>query len=356
MRIGVGAPLTGPAAGLGREMVQAIELAVEEANFEAPDCPIETLVIDDCGDEQRGLAVARAFVEDELVAAVIGHYDSNVTLEAAPVYHIAGMPLIAPIVSNPRLTQSGWNTAFRFTNSDDATAEAIALHMIEQFGKRRVAVVETRTVNGASMAAEFSRAFLRHGGAVAERHRVKEGVTVFDGFVRALPDDMDCVFYCGTFEGALLLRALRSSGRTQLFATGDGCWDIDNFLGPAGSITEDGEGVLVLSACPELGCVDGAQDFADRYGAKHGPLANYAVNAYDAALVTTEAIRAAHGTSDMVERRKVLDALRQTKRQGVAYPDPVSFDDTGANVSALTALHVVKDGKFRQVASVARTG
>jgi len=61
------------------------------------------------------------------------------------------------------------------------------------------------------------------------------------------------VFYGGTFEGAPLLKALRKSGFSQLMATGDGCWDIINFLEPGGHFAEMGEGVLVLSASAAAG-------------------------------------------------------------------------------------------------------
>ena len=44
------------------------------------------------------------------------------------------------------------------------------------------------------------------------------------------------------------MRELRASGWPHLFATGDGCWDIENFLRPAAEVVEAGEGVLVLSA------------------------------------------------------------------------------------------------------------
>jgi branched-chain amino acid transport system substrate-binding protein len=73
-------------------------------------------ILDDSGSEEVGRDVARTFVEDESVLAVIGHYNSNVTLTAAPpIYAQANLPVIAPIVSNPKLTDSGWSNVFRFT-------------------------------------------------------------------------------------------------------------------------------------------------------------------------------------------------------------------------------------------------
>ena len=53
---------------------------------------------------------------------IVGHYNSNVTLAVAQYYCDASMALISPIVSDPRLTDAGWNNVFRFTNRDDVTA------------------------------------------------------------------------------------------------------------------------------------------------------------------------------------------------------------------------------------------
>jgi branched-chain amino acid transport system substrate-binding protein len=334
-------------------MVQAIELAVDEANTfaAASGAGFELSIMDDNGSEQVAKDVARTFAEDKDVAAVIGHYNSNVTLAAAPIYAEADLPMIAPIVSNAKLTESGWTNVFRFTNRDDATATAIAEYLVDKRGKRRAIVVVTDTVYGNSMSQQFSRAFERWGGSVLNTHSVREGATDFRELVRLFPADMDVIFYGGTFEGAPLLRDVRDAGMPQLFAAGDGCWDIGNFLTPAGSYAEVDEGVLVLSACPELGTVSGSAEFASRFQARFGPIRNYAVNSYDAAALVIERLRLAeHDRRGLVERRSAVQSIRQAARRGIAYNDPVRWDDKGDNVATVTALHVVKDGTFRQVA------
>jgi branched-chain amino acid transport system substrate-binding protein len=55
-----------------------------------------------------------------------------------------------------------------------------------------------------------------------------------------------------------------------------------NFLRPAGGSINLAEGVVVLSATPEVGRVPGSDSFARRYARRHGAIGNYAVNAYDA--------------------------------------------------------------------------
>ncbi len=350
IKIGVGAPLSGRGADLGREMAQAIELATDEANeiIAHEGIHLQAWVLDDKGDEEQGVKIAQAFAEDDQVIAIVGHYNSNVTLRVASLYAEAGLSLVSPIVSNPKLTQSGWTNVFRFTNRDDATAEAIARHMIENLGKRNAVVVTANTVYGGSMGQEFILAFRRAGGALLRHIEVEEGEQDFRGLVRSLPEGMDTLFYGGTFEGAALLKALRANGMHQLMATGDGCWDVGNFLEPAGAVAEQGEGVLVLSACPELGTVPGSQEFAKRYARRFGAIKNYAVNSYDAAGLLIGSIRSA--APNGLSRESVLSALRNCMHCGIAYPDAVRWDPNGDNLAALTALHVVSDGGYHQIA------
>ncbi|KGM34956.1 branched-chain amino acid ABC transporter substrate-binding protein [Inquilinus limosus] len=352
VKLGVSAPLSGRGAVLGREMAQAVRLAVEEAG--ASGLRVELVERDDRGEEQAGLAVARGFADDPAVLAVIGPYNSNVALPAAPLYSGARLALVGPIVSNPALTESGWDTMFRFTARDDDTAMAIADHLARALGKRRAVLVATATAYGRSMTGRFDGAFAAAGGVVLARHEVAEGETRFDALADALPADTDVVFYGGTYEGAPLLSALRRRGRPQLFAAGDGCWDRPNFLDPAGAAAEAGEGVLILSACPQPGEVPGAREMVARYERRFGPVLNYAVNAYDAAALTLAALNdaAAVATPD---RDAVLAALRRAEWRGIAYPDPVRWDAKGDNRAAATALHVVRDGRFVQVALVRKT-
>ena len=353
-RIGIAAPLTGRAGALGRELVQAASLAIAAANAaQNARFHFEAVIGDDAGDEQTGAAVARRFIDDPALLGVIGHYNSNVTLAVARLYDEARVPLIAPIVSNPKLTESGWSSVYRFTNRDDVTAAAIATHLVERLDKRRAAVIAARTVYGRSMADEFARAFARLQGRVVRSDAVDEGETRFGPWVEALPSDIDVVFYGGTFEGAHIVKALRAHGKDVLFAAGDGCWDVANFLRPAGSAAMEGEGVLILSACPELGRVAGSAEFAHRYGQQYGEVINYAVNAYDATRLLMSAITECADSKPPV-RATAVEGVRAFSHRGIAYPNEVRWDSKGDNRAAVTALHVIRDGEYRQVAEYPR--
>ena len=356
LKIGVGVPLSGIAAALGREMANAVQLAFDEANDAGGinGRPIEAVILDDQGREEEGEALVKAFVDDTAAVAAVGHYNSNVTLRVAPLYAAAGMALVGPIVSNPALTHSGWGNIFRFTNSDDATGRAIACHLVHQLAKNTVVLIASDTVYGKSMSREFASAFECAGGSVLQRHTVTEGETSFRSLVESFPREAGAIFYGGTFEGAPLLKEMRARKDDRLFATGDGCWDIGNFLEPAGSAAERGEGVLVLSACPQLGDVPGSLEFAARYELRFGPIKNYAVNSFDAAMTLIDAVRSASNDGSPT-RDKVASALWRTHRRGIAYERPIQWTANGDNLAAVTALHRIEGGRYRQISLVDRS-
>src|SRR5262249_8230461 len=99
----------------------------------------------------------------------------------------------------------------------------------------------------------------------------------------------DVLFYAGIAEAAYVLKQMRERGLNQLFACGDGCWNVKGFIEPAGEAATKGEGVLVLSAAPAVGRVTGSAAFAERSTKRFGAIANYAANSYDAARPRIEA-------------------------------------------------------------------
>jgi branched-chain amino acid transport system substrate-binding protein len=259
--VGIGTTLSGRYARIGTEMKQAAELAIEEVNNAGGirGAELSAQAADDRSSTEAGEAVAHEFCGRNDLLGIVGHYSSDVSIAASEIYHQCGVAMITPIASNPALTERGRESTFRFTNRDDDTGQAIAGYLFKTLGKRRAALIESEYAYGKSMASAFDRAFQRVGGQVLVRESVAVGEREFRPLVSNLPKDFDVLFYGGAFEGAPLLQAMREAGKTQLFAAGDGCWDMPNFLEPAGDASIAGEGVLVLAATPAIGQVAGCR-------------------------------------------------------------------------------------------------
>jgi branched-chain amino acid transport system substrate-binding protein len=348
--LGIAAILSGDYASLGREMKAAAEMAVEDCNEQGGVCGVKvsTCVLDDRGNVEQARLVAEEFCSRLDVLAVIGHFGSDASIAASEIYSACDLPMITPIASNPVLTERGLANVFRFTNRDNRTGPAIAGFLRDEKGKRRAVLIQSDYAYGKSMTGQFSSAFTKAGGQIAAWEKIAVGQRDFDSLLDKLPEQFDVLFYGGAFEGAYLLKTMRRRGMTQLFAAGDGCWDLTSFLQPAGEAANQGEGVLVLSATPSG---DRMQGFAARYGSRYGPITNYAVNSYDATRVLLASIHTA-GQRDGIPpgRRSVTAVLRTSHFQGIAYERPVRWDEKGDNLSAVTALYTAEAGAFRQVA------
>jgi len=357
IRIGIGAPLTGGAASFGVEMKNAVELALDEQNAAGGllGARVDARVFDDEASDVKGQAGAADLCSDPALLAVVGHVNSNVSIAASNVYAGCGLAMLTPMSSNPGVTDRGLPNVFRLTNRDDHKGPGLAAHLYRKLGKRRAVVVDDQTAYGKGLADLFAGTFAKLGGSVVARRAVKVGDRDFQPLLASLPPDFDLLFYAGIAEAAYVLKQMRERGLNQLFACGDGCWNVKGFVEPAGPAATKGEGVLVLSAAPAVGRVAGSAAFAERYTKRFGPIANYAVNSYDAARLVIEAVkRAAGARGALPTRADVLSALRALHYQGVAYARPVEWDAKGDNMAAVIILNTVEGGRFKEVGELTR--
>jgi branched-chain amino acid transport system substrate-binding protein len=355
IRIAIGAPLTGGAASFGIEMKNAVELALEEQNAGGGllGARVEARVVDDEASDARGQAVASSLCGDPTVLAVVGHVNSNVSISASSVYAGCGLVMLTPMSSNPAVTDRGLPNVFRLTNRDDHKGPALAAYLYRKLSKRRAVVINDQTAYGKGLADLFAGTFARLGGTVVARPVVKVGDRDFQALLAGLPPDFDVLFFGGIAEAAYVLKQMRDKGLNQLFACGDGCWNVNGFIQPAEGAATRGEGVIVLSAAPAVGRVPGSGAFAERYTKEFGPIANYAVNSYDAARLVLVAIRrAADAKGGLPTRTDVMSALRTLRYQGIAYARPVEWDTKGDNMAAVIFLNRVEGGQFKEIGEI----
>ncbi len=357
IRIAIGAPLTGGTASFGIEMKNAVELALKEQNAAGGvlGARVEARVVDDEASDAKGQAVATGLCGDPTILAVVGHVNSNVSISASNVYAGCGLVMLTPMSSNPAVTDRGLPNVFRLTNRDDHKGPALAAYLYRKLGKRRAVVIDDQTAYGKGLADLFAGTFARLNGTVVARRTVKVGDRDFQALLAGLPPDFDVLFFGGIAEAAYVLKQMRDKGVNQLFACGDGCWNVKGFIQPAEGAATRGEGVIVLSAAPAVGRVPGSAAFAERYTKRFGPIANYAVSSYDAARLVLLAIeRAANPKGGLPTRTDVMSALRNLRYQGIAYARPVEWDSKGDNVAAVIFLNTVEGDRFKEIGDYPR--
>ena len=141
IKIGVAQPLSGPLAALGQDLLNGVNLAVSELNknnfsIDGKRVTLEVVAVDDRADSATGKTVAQQLV-DAGVVAVIGHLNSGVSIDVAPIYGAKDIAQIA-ISTNPKFTQLGQATTFRMVANDNNHAALKAAYEQLKAEKREV--------------------------------------------------------------------------------------------------------------------------------------------------------------------------------------------------------------------------
>lgn len=150
VRIGVGAPLSGPDAVYGNAMKLGVEQAVADLGAGFAGRTAVALPRDDQNDPKKGVAVAEGFIAEK-VDLVVGHFSSAVTIPASTVYADAGALMVTPTAEAPLVTDRGLATIFRTCGRVDEET-AVAARFLAARHVARIAVVHDRSGAGKDFA------------------------------------------------------------------------------------------------------------------------------------------------------------------------------------------------------------
>jgi branched-chain amino acid transport system substrate-binding protein len=307
---------------------QGMDLAVDEVNRSGGihGRRLRILREDDRESVDEGSMVAQRFAKNPDVVAVIGHLQSYVTVPAAAVYDLAGIPVLSPASTDPELTRRGYRRVFRATFTDAQAGRQMAEYAARR-GYRQVAIYYVRNPYGRSLANAFEERADELGIGVAARQSYDpnaeaghRGAEQTAAEWRAL--QLDAVFVAGEVpHAAVFIAQLRRQGITVPVLGGDAMGIPDLFTVGGGAV----EGTVVAAAFhpedrrPEVRRFVAA--FRERYGT---PPDAAAALGYDAVQVLAQAMRrAGRPTPD-----RIAEALHGTRGwQGVT--GVFSFDAEG---------------------------
>jgi len=159
IRIGAAGPMTGDQSKMGIDLRNGVELAVAEWNAKGGVLgkKIQLVAGDDQADPKQAVSIANKFINQK-VQAVVGHWNSNCSINASPYYHTANIVAISPASTNPRLTQQGFKNIFRVCGTDDQQGGVAAEFVLKTLKPKRVAVIHDKTTYGQGLADFFKKA------------------------------------------------------------------------------------------------------------------------------------------------------------------------------------------------------
>ena len=236
--IGLASPLTGPMGWAGASKQVGAESAVADLNAKGGVLGerIELIVVDDYCDPEQALVAAEKLV-DAGVALAIGHHCSHATLPASQVYAGAGVLMITPFSTNPKITEQGFATVFRMCGRDDRQAQVAGALLAERFGHDRIAILHDGTVYGQSLAEETKKRLHERGVAEILFEGIQLGQVDFADIVQKLRAmEVQVLYYAGLrHEAGLIVRQAYDQGyRPQVVASdGVGGEEFALIAGPA---------------------------------------------------------------------------------------------------------------------------
>lgn len=245
MRIGVVAPLSGPRAGIGEELVRGAELAVADLNAAGGllGADVELVVTDggDLADVPRRLA---DLAERARVTAVIGPESPGVVAGTRSPLTRRGVPALLPAAFAGELAEAG-TPLVRTVPSAQAQAEALARWLADVRGLDRLAILVADPVEGIAareaLVAGATRGGLPPVAVVTADGNAAEQVTAVRALRRDAPDADAVLLWGWPHTAARATTAVRDLGWDVQVAVGSSA-----FLGTYRSLAGDAsEGVVM---------------------------------------------------------------------------------------------------------------
>lgn len=349
VKIGVVGPMTGVFAHNGQSMAQGAQIAVDELNesefsIQGKKAHLTLLIEDDQGSAEEGKAAAQRLL-DAGVVAVYGHFNSAVTISAAPIYAKAGIPQMSAS-TNPKYTRMGIHSAFRIGADDIEQGATMARIAIDKLKAKSVFVVADQSLFGVGLALEVNKVL-----ATKNIQRAQESVPVtgadYAALIKEIGDSHASVLiYAGDEPvGMALLKALRSSGSEIKFIAGDSMCETQTLKNAAG--TADRDYFCTVAGVPPS-WLSGGVAFVQKFRAKYGDPGAMSPLAYDGIHVFVQAMQRAGSSDPAVYLKQMKASSFDGKIQGTIEFDAKGDlkDGTVVIYEAIAAVLTEKSGMF----------
>lgn len=313
IKVGLITPLTGPIATFGQSVDKGVRMAVDEINAKGGllGMKIELIVEDNQAKAEESANIARKFIEQDKVVAILGPVISSNTLAAAPIAQQSKVPLLSPTATNPRVTQIG-NYIFRACFIDDFQGLVMARFARTGLGKRagKAAILFEKTSDySIGLAKYFKEEFVRLGGKIVAEESFSSGDQDFSAQLTKIKGKNPDVLYVPSYydTAGLIIKQARELGINVPILGGDG-FDSPQLAELAGK--ENLKNCYFSghffsgSSAPQVKTF--VANYKKRYNAVPDMLAALG---YDAAYMLADAIKRA----GKVDRTAIRDALAATK-------------------------------------------
>src|SRR5271168_676703 len=338
IKIGVGAPITGPQASGGAHSTQGVGQAAEDFNKSGGILGQKIVVEsgDDVGDPRQGVSVANKFVGDR-VQFVVGHMNSGVTIPASEVYVENNILMITPSSTNPKVTERGLWNVFRTCGRDDQQGRLWADLGLGKLKDAKIAIVHDKTSYGQGLA-DAAKGFMNAGG---KKEVLYEGVNAGEKDYSAIVSKIkasgaEYLMWGGLHtEGGLIIRQMRDQGMKTVMISGDGI--TDNEFASIGGPGVEG---TLMSFGPEPRNNPAAKEIVAEFKAKNFDPEAYTLYSYAAMQIMKEAAEA----TKSLDPKKMAEYMHSGATFKTVIGD-ISYDKKGDRTNVDYVWYVWEKGE-----------
>lgn len=194
IKIGVLAPVTGPLATSGKDMVDAWKLYWDQEKNQAGGRKIEYVVADTTCNPDQALTQARRLVHQENVHFLVGPLCGHEGPAVAQVSKETGVPLVMDSAGADSVTK--WDrtsTVVRTAVSASQIGHPFGDYLYKELGARKVTFIAQDYTWGQEVALGMIRTYTEAGGEVARIIWNPIGTKDYGATIASIPADTDAV-------------------------------------------------------------------------------------------------------------------------------------------------------------------
>ena len=310
VKLGFFMSITGRDASFGEAALRGARLAVDDLNAAGGllGRPVELVVEDNRSLPGESATAVKKLLSRDHVVALVGECASSRTLEAAPVAQAAGIPLVTPASTNPKVTAVG-DCIFRVCFADPFQGAVLATYAWKNLGLRRAALlIDSTAPYSVGLAEVFAKTFAGLGGEIVASQKYSGGDKDFRAQLTAIRSRRaDSIFLPGYYiEAGLAAQQAHELGLHATLLGGDG-FEAPQLLEIGGAALE---GTVYSTHYSPESQAPASRRFVAAYRARHGSVpVGLAALTYDSICLVADAARRA-GTTERAALRTALAATR----------------------------------------------
>ncbi len=340
-KIGVMAPITGPAASIGVEQLNWAKFAVDR--FNATNGTEFKLVEGDTQlDPAQASTVAQQFVSAADVMGVVGPAGSQSVQAIGPLLTKADLGFVSMSATRTDLTDGTYPTFFRVVPRDDVQGPTDANFMMSQLGAKKIFIIDDQTSYSTGLA-DAVAATLESSNVTVARDSVSRDQTDYSSLVAKISADTDVVFLPWQIaaNAELFGQQMEAQGKKAIIFGSDGLFSPQDFTI---------EGAYVSAFAPDIKSISADAALVSDYGKEYGEFGTFGPPTFAAANVVMTAIKSVCDSGAELSRGAVVAAIGTTDLSASILGQPIKFTANGDLEGAKFFIFQIKGGVYTLVA------